>query len=379
MSLFLLTFFLVYGGTHAYALFKARTALEFGGGTSLALIPPLALLMCGPILVHILGERGFGGASKAASWISYIWMGLLFFFTWMNLALDGVNLLGRLATFLSGKGPGALIVYGKPAFLALAGLSLALGVYSFIEAGRIRAEHVSVRTDKLPPGTSRIRVAQISDVHFGLMVRHAKAVAIAELVERAKPDLFVSTGDLVDARINHLDGLSDVLRGIPAPLGKYAVTGNHEFYAGIGQSLEFTRRAGFTVLRGEAVTAGGLVRIVGVDDPAAGRFGPASGRTEDDLLSGPPSPFFILLLKHRPAATRESRGRFDLQLSGHTHNGQLFPFRLLTRLAYPLLAGLHLNRDGGAVYVSRGTGTWGPPMRFLSPPEVTIIDIERRL
>jgi hypothetical protein len=375
LSLFLLTFFLVYGGTHAYAFFKARAALGFGWGPSLALVPFLALLMCGPMLVHLFGERGWGGISRAASWVTYIWMGLLFFFTWMNLALDGVNLLWRLAAFLSGKGPGALIVYGKPAFLALAGLSLALGVYSFIEAGRIRAEHVSVRTDKLPPGTSRIRSPR-SPTSTGLMVRHA-AVA-TELVERASGPLRL-TGDLVDARINHLDGLSDILRGISAPLGKYAVTGNHEFYAGIGQSLEFTRRAGFTVLRGEAVTAGGLVRIAGVDDPAAGRFGPASGRTEDDLLSGPPSPFFILLLKHRPAATRESRGRFDLQLSGHTHNGQLFPFRLLTRLAYPLLAGLHLNRDGGAVYVSRGTGTWGPPMRFLSPPEVTIIDIERRL
>ncbi|MEK6778094.1 MAG: metallophosphoesterase [Candidatus Deferrimicrobiota bacterium] len=379
MSLFLITFFLVYGGTHAYAFFKARVALGFGWGPSLALVPFLALLMCGPMLVHLFGERGWGGISRAASWISYIWMGLLFFFTWMNLALDGVNLLWRLAAFLSGKGPGALIVYGKPALLALAGLSLVLGAYSFMEAERIRTEHVLVRTDKLPPGAARVRIVQISDVHFGLMVRHRKAAAIAELVGRAKPDIFVSTGDLVDARTDHLDGLSEILRGIHAPLGKYLVTGNHEFYAGIGQSLDFADRAGFTVLRGEAVTAGGLVRIAGVDDPAAGRFGPAPGRTEEDLLSGPPSPLFTLLLKHRPVATRESRGRFDLQLSGHTHNGQLFPFRLLTRLTYPLLGGLHVTRDGGAVYVSRGTGTWGPPMRFLSPPEVTIIDIERRV
>jgi predicted MPP superfamily phosphohydrolase len=335
--------------------------------------------MCGPILVHFLGERGFGGASRAASWISYLWMGLLFFFTWMNLALDGVNLLWRLAAFLFGKGPGALIVYGKPAFLALAGLSVALGACSFIEAESIRTERVVVHTDKLPAGAERVRIVQISDVHFGLMVRHRKAAAIAELVGRAKPDIFVSTGDLVDARTDHLDGLSEILRGIHAPLGKYLVTGNHEFYAGIGQSLDFADRAGFTVLRGEAVTAGGLVRIAGVDDPAAGRFGPAPGRTEEDLLSGPPSPLFTLLLKHRPVATRESRRRLDLQLSGHTHNGQLFPFRLLTRLAYPLLGGLHVTRDGGAVYVSRGTGTWGPPMRFLSPPEVTIIDIERRV
>ncbi|MDA8122806.1 MAG: metallophosphoesterase [Deltaproteobacteria bacterium] len=379
MSLFLLTFFLIYGGTHAYAFFKAKAAIGFGWGTSLALVPFLALLTCGPVLVHHLGERGFEGLSRAAAWISYTWMGLLFFFTWMNLAIDGVNLLWRLGTFLSGKGWVGLIVYGKPAFLALAGLSLALGAYSFVEADRIRLEHVRVATDKLPPGIERVRVAQISDIHFGLMVRHGKAAAIAELVERAGPDILVSTGDLVDARINHLDGLPEILRGIRAPAGKYLVTGNHEFYAGIGQSLDFARRAGFTILRGETATAGGLLRIAGVDDPAVGRFGTPPGRTEEDLLSGPPSPLFTLLLKHRPVATRESRRRFDLQLSGHTHDGQLFPFRILTRFAYPLLGGLHVTRDGGAVYVSRGTGTWGPPMRFLSPPEVTIIDIERRV
>jgi len=378
LSLFLLTFFLIYGGTHAYALHKAQAAFGFGWKTTLLAIPPLAALVCGPLIVYAFGSRGMEGASRSASWIAYTWMGLLFFFTWTNLALDGVNLLTRFATSVAGKGSKPLVVYGRSAFLALAGLSVALGIYSFFEASRIRIVHFPVFTDKLPEETPRIRVAQISDVHFGLMIRHGTAAAIADAVRKAAPDIFVSTGDLVDGRINHLDGLSEILREIPAPLGKYAVTGNHEYYAGIGTSLDFTRRAGFTVLRGEAATVGNALRIAGVDDVAGDRFGPPLGRTEEEILTKDPSPLFTILLKHRPFLSPAARKAADLQLSGHTHNGQIFPFRLLVRIWFPLLYGPYFHDGGGVLYTNPGTGTWGPPMRFLSPPEVTIIDIERR-
>jgi hypothetical protein len=168
-----------------------------------------------------------------------------------------------------------------------------------------------------------------------------------------------------------------MFRSIPAPLGKYAVTGNHEFYAGIGPALDFTRRAGFTVLRGELAIVGGILRIAGVDDPAGEAMGAGSRRLEAETLGGEPSSLFTLLLKHRPVLSADAQSRVDLQLSGHTHRGQIFPFRFLVRLSYPFLAGLYAREDGGALYVSRGTGTWGPRMRFLSSPEITVIDIER--
>ena len=377
MSLFLLTFLLLYGGMHAYAAAKAHAAFGFGWKVTLAAFPPLGLLLFGPLIAYALGSRGMEAASRAASWVAYTWMGLLFFFTWTNLAVDGVNVLARLLTALSGKGSRPLIVYGRPAFLALAALSVAMGAYSFFEASRIRTEHVRVPTEKLPAATPRIRVVQISDVHLGFLVRHRKAAAIAEAVRRAGPDLFVATGDLVDARLDRLAGLAEIFREIRAPLGAYAVTGNHEFYAGIGPALEFTRRAGFTVLRGEAVMVGNALRVVGVDDPAGRGSGNRPGRNEEELLGNPPSPLFTLLLKHRPVLSSAARKADVLQLSGHTHNGQIFPFRFIVRFWYPLLSGMYVPGGGGALYTSRGTGTWGPPMRFLSPPEVTVIDIER--
>jgi hypothetical protein len=262
-------------------------------------------------------------------------------------------------------------------FLFLSCLSVGLAAYSVAEAARIGVERTRYGTDRLPPSVPRVRIVQITDVHLGLVHRNPKARAIAERVRAERPDILVSTGDFVDGRIDHVEGLAEIFREIPAPRGKFAVLGNHEYYAGLPQSLSFTRRAGFTVLRGEAVTVDNAVRFAGVDDPASMGFGAPRGPGEAELLGDGPPGRFTVLLKHRPAADPASYGRFDLQLSGHTHHGQIFPFRLFTRLAYPLLAGDHPLPGGGTLHVSRGTGTWGPPMRFLTPPEITVIDIER--
>ena len=376
LPLFLIAFFVIYGSAHTYALLKAKMAFGFGWGTAVLLAPPLVVLTLAPLIVHFLGKHGMEDAARAASWIGYVWMGLLFFFTWMNLAVDALNLVARLGGAISGRWGAASLISGRAPFLALVALSVALGASSYFEARDIGVERVRILTDKLPASTPRVRIAQISDVHLGLLVRHRKAEAIADLIRGADPDILVSTGDLVDAEINHLEGLAEIFGTIRPPLGKYAVTGNHEFYAGVGQALQFTRRAGFSVLRGEAVTVGNILRIAGVDDPTAAALGEGAGRPEKEVLGGTASPMYTILLKHRPLLSDGSRGLFDLQLSGHTHKGQIFPFRYVVGRPFPLLSGL-FPLGGAYLYTSRGTGTWGPPMRFLSPPEVTVIDIER--
>jgi len=137
--------------------------------------------------------------------------------------------------------------------------------------------------------------------------------------------------------------------------------------------LSFTEDAGFTVLRGETASAGGIISIAGVDDPTGKYFGHYKGISEKTLLSGLPKDRFTLLLKHVPVIDNNALGLFDLQLSGHTHDGQIFPFNLVVRLFFPKHAGLFHLPHNALLYVSRGSGTWGPPIRFLSPPEVTII------
>jgi hypothetical protein len=170
-----------------------------------------------------------------------------------------------------------------------------------------------------------------------------------------------------------------MFREIDTPHGKYAVTGNHEYYAGLSRSLDFTKKAGFVLLQGETQTLANLIHITGVDDPA-GRYQERPGNdSEYQVLSSLSTDLFTLLLKHQPIVDKDSSRHFDLQLSGHTHNGQIFPFSLLTRLFYKTHPGLTQLQEGSFAYVSRGSGTWGPPVRFLSPPEVTLIEILNRV
>jgi len=379
MSLFLLSFFLIYGSLHAYALLKARSALALGPGATLALLPFLGILLCAPIVTYQLSRHGYEGAARIVAYVGYLWMGFLFFLTCLNLSADLLRLpLGAMGRGgLAARVAGGLA--GRTAFLGIAGLAVALSGYAIVEASRIEVVRVRVVTDRLPASVPSLRIAQITDLHLGLVHRNSKAREVAAIVARERPDLFVSTGDLVDGQLDGVAELAEILRGIPAPRGKFAVLGNHEYYAGIDRAIAFTRKSGFTLLRDESVTIDDAVRIVGVDDPAGARFGRPGGTDETALLGNRPDGRFTVLLKHRPQLDPATGGKFDLQLSGHTHHGQIFPFRLLTRLVFPLLAGDHPLPGGGILHVSRGTGTWGPPMRFLAPPEITVVDILRSI
>jgi predicted MPP superfamily phosphohydrolase len=254
-------------------------------------------------------------------------------------------------------------------------LAVAIYAYGWFEARNISVESLIIKTDKICPDAGRLRLVQISDVHIGLMIGPDSISRMLRVVRDAKPDLLVSTGDLVDGQINSIHKVLPLLQEINPRLGKYAVTGNHEFYAGISAAQEFTQKAGFVMLRGEGVTVDKLINIVGIDDPAGRPAGQYRAAMESKLLENLPVQHFTILLKHQPVVDGNSLDRFDLQLSGHTHKGQIFPFSLITRLYFPLHTGSFRLSDLSRLHVSRGTGTWGPPIRFLAPPEVTIIDL----
>jgi predicted MPP superfamily phosphohydrolase len=300
---------------------------------------------------------------------------LVFLFLSFSLLLDSFRLTVRTAELFLGRSFSLL----KPTARLNLFIPLLCAVFilivGFFEARDIRIEKITLRTPKIPEEVGRLRIAQISDVHAGLIVREERLKRILSSVEEAKPDILVSTGDLVDGQIDNLSSLSEMLRDVNPRYGKYAITGNHEFYAGLQQALLFTEEAGFTLLRGEGVVVGGLINIAGVDDPAGKRYSLYTDVSETELLSKLPREKFTILLKHRPLVNRDALGFFDLQLSGHTHKGQIFPFNLFTMLYYPEHAGFLPLEGKASLYVSRGSGTWGPPIRFLSPPEVTIIDL----
>jgi predicted MPP superfamily phosphohydrolase len=216
---------------------------------------------------------------------------------------------------------------------------------------------------------------QISDIHIGLIVRDERLQQIVEKIKKTEPDILISTGDLVDGQLNNLLEPLTLLRELHPRYGKFAITGNHEFFAGIGQAVAFMQDAGFVVLRGEGLNVAGVLNIAGVDDPTGARYGLSRMISEKPMLSGLPGQYFTLLLKHQPVVNSDATGSYDLQLSGHTHGGQISPFNLITRSVFPFHTGYFKLPNDSHLYVSRGAGTWGPPIRFLSPPEITVIDL----
>ncbi len=377
MTLFLLTFFTLYGGVHVYAFFRARSALVFGPADGIILALWMGAMVVMPFVVRLFERNELELAARVAAYIGYFWMAVLFLFFCGSLAFDLVNFMGRIAGWAIRKDISLLLIPPKLSFLISLCLALVVSLYGYSEAWNIRTERLSVETSKLPAGIDRLTIVQISDVHLGLIVRCKKMEKILDIVRAEKPDIFISTGDLVDAQINHLSGLAELLRGVNARYGKFAITGNHEYYAGLDKALAFTRECGFTLLRGSAVS-NDVINIAGVDDPTGVQLKLEKPQSDTALLSKLPRNKFTLFLKHRPVVDRDAMGLFDLQLSGHTHKGQIFPFTWLSALSYPMNAGRFDLANGSLLYVSRGTGTWGPPIRFLSPPEVTVIELVRK-
>lgn len=363
MYLFLITFFLLYMSMHLYLFQKAKAAFTFGPLVSIPLVLFMAGMVFSPLTVRSLERYGLDSAARLTAYIGYTWMGVLFLFVSSSLPIDlcRQTILPRISPRVS--------------FILPLLISISIAAYGYFEAWDIRTEKLTIKTQKIPKNVGRFRIVQISDVHLGLIVREERLNRILSEVKRTDPDLLVSTGDLVDGQIDNLSGLAELLCEINPVYGKFAVTGNHEFYAGLANSLDFTKKAGFKVLRGEGVSVAGIINVAGVDDPAGKQFGLFTDVPEKGLLSKLPQGTFTLLLKHRPAVDKDARDLFDLQLSGHVHKGQIFPFTLFTWLFYPVRAGGMNVIHGSSLYVSRGSGTWGPPVRFLSPPEVTVIDI----
>jgi hypothetical protein len=368
MSLFLTIYVFVYGGMNAYLFIKARGAFALGTRSSVALGLFMLFMIAAPILVRLV-EHNSGDASLARvlAWVGYTWFGLVFPFFASGFMVEPAVLIARKLGLATAGGQRAV-------FVAQAAVIVAVYAYGLYEATHLRVEHLRIETAKLTEGP--VRVVQVSDIHLGLLVGRGRLQDIVETVQAERPDMIVCTGDLMDGLTTDAHELWGMFAALTPPMGKYAVLGNHEYYAGLDYSVRFIGQSGFRLLRDEAADAGRGVRVVGVDFRESRRMmGLTAPLDEAALLGEPGGDGFTLLLKHAPVVEAASLGRFDLMLSGHTHKGQIYPFQHIVKLVYPYLAGLYDLGQGSALYVNRGTATWGPPIRVFSPPEVTVIDL----
>ena len=371
--IFILSLFTIYGGINLYIFLKVINAFDLGAPFSLLLALIMLIMIGAPLVVRLLEGSGRESLACLFAVTGYSWLGIVFLVFSLLLAVDIYHLLVSATGLLLQKDLSP-IVPGDKTTLALSILIAFIGmIYGYARALVIDRETLLIKSPKIPADVGPLTIVQISDIHLGFIVRKKRLARILQRVTEASPDILVSTGDLVDGQIDQLSGLEEPFQKINPRYGKFAIMGNHEYFAGIIPALEFTKKAGFRILRGEAITISGLLTIAGIDDPAGNYYGRRRHIEEKDLLANLPAHLFTLLLKHEPDVTKESLGLFDLQLSGHTHKGQIFPFNLITRIRFPFISGYYPLEKSSSLYVSRGSGTWGPPVRIFAPPEVTII------
>lgn len=378
MRWFIPAFITLFALMHLYAYFRVfRPAM---GRTGRRLLPFLFLLgFFSPFIWRYADAHTSSHLAYLTALSGLIWMGFLFYLTLGGILLELYRALLYATRRLLRINP-LPIPSPRTSALLLFSLSLCLSVYSHYETLNLRVERLSLFTEKLPAHAGRVRILHISDLHLGPVMGMDKVRLVLQVYEKEKPDLVVSTGDLVDGNMKDKLYLADALSRMNPPLGKYAVLGNHEYYRGVEQAVEFTRRAGFRLLRGELVRLEEYnLTIAGIDDDDCRIFGQCVGTLSDmELLKRADRNTFVLYLKHKPRLVERVYGLFDLMLSGHTHGGVYYPVGKLI-LTGMFIGDRGLYRLGDAhVFISKGVGTGGPPMRLLSPPDVAVIDLVSR-
>ncbi|MBI4668598.1 MAG: metallophosphoesterase [Elusimicrobia bacterium] len=329
-----------------------------------AIILTAALLWAGYPLARILSSHGMETVVWPLEFVAANWIGVLLLLFCAVFAVDLMTLGGRLFPNLTPVLRGGAVI----AAIILSAAAIAQG----LRAPVVRDYDVPLAG--LPAERGGLTLILISDTHLGTLIGPRWMARLAGRVNDLRPDMVVIAGDLLDANAGRSGKLLDSLKILRAPLGVFAVTGNHDYYAGVQASVDFMQKAGFKVLRDEWVEAAPGLAIAGVDDLTARRQFGADGYPVEKALAGRPKGA-VILISHTPwqAETAAAYGA-GLMLSGHTHGGQLWPFGLMVARRYPLMAGRY-EVKGMPVIVCRGSGTWGPRMRLWRPSEIIRIKL----
>ena len=311
------------------------------------------------------------------AWAGFVFMGLFSSLLVLTVLRDALLLAGSILNLaIASALPVDALRAGTAAAVPL--LGIAATFVGYLNARRTAGVvTVEIPVPGLPAALHGFTIVQIIDIHVGTTIRRRHVEAIVEAVNRLRPDLVAITGDLVDGSVPELASEVEPLARLVARHGSYFVTGNHEYYSGVDAWVAEVRRLGIKVLHNEHVVIareGGKLVLAGVPDYSAGYFDTAHGSNPKAALAGAPADAAVkILLAHQPrSAAAAAEAGFDLQLSGHTHGGQFLPWNFLIKLQQPFTAGMYrLGRL--QVYVSRGTGYWGPPKRLGAPSEITEI------
>ena len=354
---------------HTYVFWRLASVPAVAGNVSrLAIVGAGLVLWTGSVLGRVYGHNGTGPLAAELELLGMNWIAVLFLLFASLLAVDVLTVFGLLFSRIAPSLRGWALVAGG----VMAAVALAQGARAPV------VEYFEVYMDNLPKELDGTNLVAVSDLHLGAQRDEQWLDARVEQILALRPDMVVLLGDVFEGHGPPMDGMVPIMsRLADAPLGAWAVLGNHEFFGGGLYPIKLFERAGFTVLRDRWVEIRPGLVVAGVDDLTTRRRRGLDGENVTKALQGKPAGATVFL-SHTPLETeRAARAGADLMLSGHTHGGQVWPFDYLTRLRYPLLEGRY-DVDGLIIIVSRGMGAWGPGMRLWSPGQIVQITLRAR-
>jgi len=377
ITVFVVILLAVYLGGTAYLADRLILGQRLGPPWTGILLGGFVVLAILPLLQGAAERLAPPRLSRFVAWPASLFLGFAFYLLIGLLVVDGTLLLVGAAT---GGETGLTVARSRAlavaAFAIVAGL---VGLSSALAPPRTTTREIVL--DRLPSALDGFRIVQISDLHIGSMLGARFARSVVDRVNALAPDLIAVTGDLVDGPVRHLENEVAPFADLRAPHGTFFVTGNHDYYSGADPWLAQVRALGMRPLRNERVTIsrdGAHFDLAGVDDHRADLFGPGHGEDVPAALAGRNPDEAVVLLAHDPSTFPAAvEAGVDLQLSAHTHGGQIWPFDLLVRAAVGFVAG-HYRRGASQLLVIRGTGFWGPPMRLRAPAEILDITLRAR-
>ncbi len=347
----------------------------------------LALVMILPIVAMVLIRRG-GAWTIPLAWVAFIALGFLSLTVTLLVVRDvlalGFGLMKRLPVRVRPAAdppadPARRRFLIQAANLGVMGAAGALTGYGVYEARkRPDVVRMTLPVRNLPAAFDGFRIVQITDVHAGLTIHRDWIESVVDEAKGLQADLIAFTGDMVDGSVAQLRNDVEPLGQLDAPHGKFFVTGNHEYYSGVEQWVEEARRLGYAVLLNEHVLierGDDAFVLAGVTDYTGGQFLPSHRSDPAKALEGAPGNMPRILLAHQPRTLEQTADLgVDVMLTGHTHGEQFIPWNLLATLGQPYIRGLH-NHRGTWIYVSKGTGYWGPPVRVGARSEITVVTL----
>jgi predicted MPP superfamily phosphohydrolase len=395
MLLFFISFFAFAGLMAAYITWRLFGAARIGRLWRLAIAMGIVAVFFAAPFNILLRRAGVDNTGvEILVWAGYVGVGFLsFIFTFLVIRdfLWIPAILSKKIKGLLSRGAEEEICSENPAnpgrrrFLingmnyGIAATASIFTVYGFAEARQVPdVKEVTIPILGLPEDFEGFRIVQISDIHVSPTLRRDFVEEVVVVANRLDADIIALTGDLADGLVSQLAYDVAALKNLTSTEGNFFVTGNHEYYSGVDDWIRHVKRLGFTVLLNEhRLISRGKSRLLlaGVTDYRGGNFMKSHLSDPRKALAGAPSVDAKILLAHQPKSIFDAaKAGFDLQISGHTHGGQFFPWNLLVGLDQPFVAGLD-RYENTQIYVSRGAGYWGPPVRVGSPSEITLIKL----